>query len=339
MKTNERFKKLMSFETVDRQPVVEWASYWDKTVERWHGEGLPAELTDPADIRRYLGLDRYLQLRVLSRDIERLSPISHGGAIINDEKDYEEIKTHLYPDEAFSKERLEQWAKEQQQGDAVIRFTLDGFFWFPRVLFGIEGHMYAFFDKPDLMKRMNEDLLRFHIRVIDEICDVCVPDFATFAEDMSYNHGPMLSKESFDEFIAPYYKKIIPELKKRGIIPFVDSDGEVKDLIPWLKEVGVEGILPLERMAGVDVGKIREDHPGFKMIGGFDKTVMHLGEEAMRKEFERLLPVMKQGGYVVSVDHQTPPDVSLSQYRLFVGLLKEYCEKAAGSIPFDSCSA
>jgi len=329
MKTNERFKKLMSFEAVDRQPVVEWAPYWDKTVDRWHQEGLSADLTEPSEIRRHFELDRYLQLNIFPRGPMCPHPKSHGGKVIGDEKDYEEIKPHLYPEEAFSKEMLEQWAKEQQQGDAVIWFTLEGFFWYPRVLLGIEGHMYAFFDKPELMKRMNQDLVEFHLRVLDEICSICVADFMSFAEDMSYNHGPMLSRSTFDEFLLPYYTQIVPELKKREIIPFVDSDGDVTNLIPWLKDVGIEGIFPLERMAGVDVEKFRRDHPEFKMFGGFDKTIMHLGEEAMRKEFERLMPVMKQGGYMVSVDHQTPPDVSLSQYRVFVNLLKEYCKKAA----------
>ena len=30
----------------------------------------------------------------------------------------------------------------------------------------------------------------------------------------------------------------------------------------------------------------------FKFIGGFDKTVMKDGEEAMRREFERIYPAM-----------------------------------------------
>jgi uroporphyrinogen-III decarboxylase len=62
------------------------------------------------------------------------------------------------------------------------------------------------------------------------------------------------------------------------------------------------------------------------LIGVFDKTIMHLGEAAMRKEFERLLPTMKQGGFIPSVDHQTPPDVSMENYRTYVRLLKEYSQ-------------
>ena len=141
---------------------------------------------------------------------------------------------------------------------------------------------------------------------------------------MSYNNGPMLSKAHFDEFLAPYYEPLTKALRERGIRVFVDSDGDVTQLIPWLKRVGVEGILPLERMAGVDVAKIRETHPDWLMIGGYDKTVMKDGEAAQRRDFERLLPTMATGGFIPSVDHQTPPDVSLETYQVYLRLLEEY---------------
>jgi hypothetical protein len=33
---------------------------------------------------------------------------------------------------------------------------------------------------------------------------------------------------------------------------------------------------------------------------------------------------MKRGGFIPSVDHQTPPGVSLDEYRLYLRLLEEY---------------
>jgi len=60
------------------------------------------------------------------------------------------------------------------------------------------------------------------------------------------------------------------------------------------------------------------------MIGHYDKMVMHLGEAAMRAEFERLVPLMRSGGFILSVDHQTPPAVSMDDYRLYLRLLNEY---------------
>jgi hypothetical protein len=49
-----------------------------------------------------------------------------------------------------------------------------------------------------------------------------------------------------------------------------------------------------------------------------------MGEEAVRAEFERLVPLMKTGGFIPSVDHQTPPGVSLNNYRIYLRLLGEY---------------
>jgi hypothetical protein len=60
------------------------------------------------------------------------------------------------------------------------------------------------------------------------------------------------------------------------------------------------------------------------MVGHYNKMVMPHGEAAMRAEFERLLPMMRAGGFIPSVDHQTPPGVSLDQYRSYLRLLEEY---------------
>lgn len=324
----ERFERRMAFEAVDRLPMIEWAGWWDKTIERWRGEGLPAELTDAAAIRELLGLDPYRQLWIRPRGPACPGPPHHGAGILADERGYENLLPHLYPEPAFDHAALQGWVEPHRRGEMVVWLTLEGFFWYPRTLLGIERHLYAFYDQPELMHRMNRDLADFNLRALAEFCSVVTPEFMTFAEDLSYNHGPMLSKAAFEEFLAPYYRRVVPELRRRGIRVFVDSDGDVTTVIPWFEEVGVEGILPLERMAGVDVGEIRRHHPRWLMIGAFDKTVMHLGEGAMRGEFERLLPVMRQGGFIPAVDHQTPPGVSLENYRTYVRLLGEYCRAA-----------
>ena len=141
---------------------------------------------------------------------------------------------------------------------------------------------------------------------------------------MSYNNGPMISKRMFEEFLAPCYRRLVPRLKERGIQTIVDTDGDVTLLVPWLQEVGVDGVLPLERQAKVDGMRLRERFPRLCMVGHYDKMVMPRGEAAMRAEFERLRPLMRSGGFIPSVDHQTPPGVSLEQYRIYLRLLEEY---------------
>ena len=169
-----------------------------------------------------------------------------------------------------------------------------------------------------------------HVLATIKQADASRPVFVTFAEDFSYNHGPMLSKALFDEFMAPYYRQIIPLARELGIIPIIDSDGDITAMVPWLADVGVDGFLPLERQAGVDGDTLRRKFPQLQIVGHFDKMTMPLGEEAMRAEFERLLPLMRTGGFIPSVDHQTPPGVSLETYRVYLRLLQEYTVKGAG---------
>ena len=109
-----------------------------------------------------------------------------------------------------------------------------------------------------------------------------------------------------------------------NLLTIVDTDGDVTMLVPWLQAVGVDGVLPLERQAGEDGVRLRELYPELPMIGHYNKLVMHKGEAAIRAEFERLVPLMKTGGFIPSVDHQTPPGVSLEEYRMSICILKEY---------------
>jgi len=312
-----RFQKVMAGELpTDRLPIIEWATWWDLTVERWQGEGLPADL-DKEGMKRFFGLDVDYQLWFPRGAGDQL--------VITSDAEYEAALPQLYPDPIpYDRDLWRRRAEEHAAGEVIVWLSVDGFFWWPRSLMGIERHLLAFYDQPELMRRMNQDQIAYILRCLDDFCDICIPDFITIAEDMSYNHGPMISREMFDEFMAPCYHQVIPRMKELGITPIIDSDGQIEPLIPWFEEVGLEGILPLERMAGVDVNRIRASHPHWKMIGAFDKTVMHLGEARMRQEFERLLPVMRTGRFLPSVDHQTPPAVSMEDYRLYLSLLREY---------------
>lgn len=337
MNNRERFQAVMNFESFDRLPIIEWAPWWDKTIVRWEAEGLPRGM-EQHEIMRYFGLDVHYQDWILPWSPNIPKATSHGAALMNDVRDYEKnILPHMfhYPlvnhdYKLIDPEKWEKWGREQEAGDAVVWFSLNGFFWLPRVLFGIQEHLFAFYDQPELMKRINLENAEWMLKVIDGICQYCTPDFMTFAEDMSYNNGPMISKELFDEFMKPYYAMVIPELNKRGIKAIIDSDGDIHEAACWFEATGLDGILPLERQAGVDMTRLRQEHPRQIYIAAFDKMVMNKGEQAMREEFERLLPTAANGGLIISCDHQTPPGVSLDDYRLYLKLFREYAERAAG---------
>lgn len=322
----ERFRAVMNFQPVDRLPRWEWAMWWDATIARWHGEGLPATLAPHQvfEIAQWFGLDPYQQFWFSTTDPTIEATQHHVEGIVATMDDYRRIRSDLFPSHAAAIESLSAWDARQRHGEAVVWYTIEGFFWFPRTLMGFEKLMFAFGDQPELLHAINGDLLEFNLALLDDAFCHCVPTFMTIAEDMSYNLGPMISQATFEAFVAPYYRALLPRLQERGIPLFMDTDGDVTLLVPWLEKLGVAGVLPLERQAGVDGLRLRQAFPRLLMVGHFDKMTMNRGEPAMRAEFERLVPLMRRGGFIPSVDHQTPPGVSLEQYRVYLRLLEEY---------------
>ncbi len=323
-----RFRAAMRGEPVDRLPMVEWAPYWDQTLQRWYTEGLP-EGMPRYEVQGHVGLDPVYNLRTMPLGPDSPRPPKHGAGIMRDPAEYDELRGCLYPDNRERIDALVEHLRAHDRESFILWMVVDGFFWYPRRLFGIQDHFYAFFDHADLMHRMNADLAEHSIGLLRRVGEIAAPDFVTFAEDMSYNHGPMLSEALFDEFLAPYYRQVVPVIEEIGSVAICDSDGDVTEMVPWLERVGVRGVLPLERQAGVDGMTIRRAHPELIMIGHYDKMVMNRGEDAIRAEFERLLPLMRSGRFIPSVDHQTPPGVSFQQYKVFLRLFEEYAELGA----------
>lgn len=327
---SERFKRYLSGEEVDRLPIIEWAPWWHLTIQRWLQDGLPPECAGYEELQEYFGLDKCLQVGLNDETASTPKPKGEGLGIMEDEDDYENIvRPTLFPDPAtiFTEEFFALLEARRLRGDTLQFFTVQGFFWYPRILWGIENHLYSFYDYPELYHRICEDHANWMIKVFRYVFSRFRFDFMSFAEDMSYNSGPMISKQLFDEFLAPYYKKVIPVIHEYGVPVFIDSDGDITMAVDWYGEVGADGMFPLERKAGVDVSLYIDKQPNMAFLGHYDKMCMKFGKDAMRAEFERILPSMMRGKVIPSVDHQTPPDVPLEYYKDYVTLFKEYASK------------
>ena len=152
MSNRERFLNILNFKSVDRLPFWELAVWWDKTIKRWKQEGLPGYLEDESDIRDHFGLDRHRGHWI--RPQKQTYPnVEYGHGPVSDKDSYVNIKEHLFPEEPFDSEKIKNWCFQQSEGTLVVWVALDGFFWHPRTLLGIERHLYAFYDDPALIHK------------------------------------------------------------------------------------------------------------------------------------------------------------------------------------------
>jgi uroporphyrinogen decarboxylase len=98
----------------------------------------------------------------------------------------------------------------------------------------------------------------------------------------------------------------------------------VRQLIPLFVEAGVDGIMPFEVAAGMDVREIRRQWPELVICGGIDKREIAKGRQAIDRELEAKLPEMfRSGGYLPSMDHHVPPEVSYADFKYYLERTQE----------------
>jgi uroporphyrinogen decarboxylase len=140
-----------------------------------------------------------------------------------------------------------------------------------------------------------------------------------FWEDMCYKGGPLISPDMFREFMIPRYRRITDLARSRGVDTiFVDSDGDVSQLIPLWLEAGINGIYPMEVAAGMDVVALRREYGrDLLMTGGIDKRALAAGPAAIDAELKTKVPLAFEGGYIPHVDHALPHDISYANFSYY----------------------
>ncbi len=153
-------------------------------------------------------------------------------------------------------------------------------------------------------------------------------DCIIILEDMAYRSGSFLSREVFEEFIAPYYNKFIDFAHQHGIENIiVDCDELIEELIPLWVKVGVTGIFPIEAMN--DILKIREDFPQLQFLGGVDKRVLFKdsGKSAIDNELDKVSVLMERGRYIPHIDHAVSEDVTWENFTYYRNRLNKIIDE------------
>jgi hypothetical protein len=187
---------------------------------------------------------------------------------VKDRNTWKEFKKRLDP---TTPERWPvDWNKYVQkvnQEDAPTVLQVGGFFGYVREFIGTEKILYSFYDDPGLVEDIMDQMLYLEMEIIKKVVKDIKVDQAAFWEDMSYKGGSFISPKMVRNFMLPRYKKITDLLHNHGIdIIFVDSDGNVEQLIPIWLECGINYVWPLEQAAGNDVVSLRKKiWPGFNI--------------------------------------------------------------------------
>ncbi len=215
--------------------------------------------------------------------------------------------------------------RQLAERDWFVQLHFSGPFWQLREWCGFEQLCTLFYDDPELVRSMIAFWTGHVARLLERAFEHVKPDGIHLSEDMAYKCFSMISPAMTREFLLPAYQTWGEIIRGAGVpIYAMDSDGFIGELIPIWMEAGINVCDPLEVAAGNDIVEFRRQF-GRRMAfcGGVDKRAMAKGGAVIEREYERLRPVIAEGGYIPSCDHGVPADVSWPNYVRHVQLLAE----------------
>jgi uroporphyrinogen-III decarboxylase len=210
----------------------------------------------------------------------------------------------------------------------------EGLFGHLRDLLGVETLLLSFYDDPAMIHDMLDTLTDLWICLWEEQVAQFEADSVTFWEDMCYRSGPLIKPDMFREFLLPRYKRLVDAGKSLGIQHYlVDTDGDMRHLIPLWMEAGITAVYPFEVQANMNVEEIGRQYPKLVVLGGIDKREIDLGPAAIDRELEKRLPyLLQRGGYIPTLDHHVTPEVSWSDFVYYRNKIAEYCERYSPNV-------
>jgi len=372
MNDRERFNAIMHYRPVDRC-VIQDFSYWAETIEAWHYYGLPQEV-DSSNTEEFFGLDPMwasvsanvvlcppFEAKVLEDDGQYEVVRQEDGVVVRRGKKLGSIPQHLSHTltDRDSWERHFKWRLDPDHPDRLpadlderLAAVADAKRTFPvntgagsmfgrlRNWMGLENVSYIQYDDPKLFAEMIETIGSCAVGTLRRLLERARAagvtfDYASMWEDMSFAQGPLLGVPAFEAHCVPQYKRISDLLKEYGTdIIILDSDGDVRPLLPgWLRG-GVNCAFPFEiGKWGADAIEARRQFgQELRIAGAFSKRILAKGPDAIAAEVDRLAPLVEEGGFIPFCDHRVPPDVSLENYLFYIDRAKAVWGKGLANL-------
>jgi uroporphyrinogen decarboxylase len=340
--------------------------FWTETFERWHHEGLPKWVIHERHLEAYLNLDlsfnrNWLPInpliyppfepKVLEETGDTQIISDENGVIyrqrkhhrtipqyirfpVENEIDYEALSPRLNGADPgrYARDFDEDlhWRIERKE---IIGVHFHSLFGFPRGLMGLENWCMAFYDQPQLVRRIIADRVQFAKDVLARVLETGELDFVQIWEDMAFKTGSLISPRFVRQFMLPAYEELVAFLRQGGVkLIMVDCDGRIDRLLPIWLEAGIDGAHPCEIAATSDPVMLRRQFPGCRLMGGLDKRAIASGRDGVDAVLRHVQPLLQEGAYIPFLDHFVPPDVSYETYLYYVERRRELLSNPARRI-------
>ena len=352
MNARVAFQSIMNYRPADRLPLLVIDPYESLTVDRWHREGVPQGMWPATFLRMDSSLSLHVNVgpipaferRRLSENergyvetdewgctVRRLkeAPAMYYGFIDHPVKTRDDWKRFKERPVAASPGRLHPEPEElvALANAATVPVGLTLYPWFFRYgfyLMGMERFLTAFCDEPEMIQDIFGHIARMTIDILKPVLGRVRIDYACFSEDLAFRTGPHISPALYREFWLPHQDLVTRMLRDAGI-PIISlyTSGNCEALLPLAMEHGINCTWPCERNAGMDPLALRRKFGReLRLVGGVGHTCLTGGPAAIDAEVQRLVPLVREGGFIPMLDDMIPPEVPFENYRYCIEAIR-----------------
>jgi hypothetical protein len=138
---------------------------------------------------------------------------------------------------------------------------------------GLEFFSYICADEPDLVSENLELSTEREVAIIHAIADPALSPWALTYGDIAMKGKLLHSPEWLRREFFPRLKRLNDAYHEHGITCLFHSDGNLMKIMPDLIATGIDGINPLETLAGMDVGEMHRLYGDrIFLTGGIDMS-------------------------------------------------------------------
>ena len=251
-------------------------------------------------------------------------PVTKEPAI----KSGKDLDTYVGPDpDRPSRHREIEAAVKRFKGQRAVIATVRPFGTIRDSLRGQDELFKDMIRDPDMVDRLNTIASNYYVRYVRNLIDVGV-DIVLETADWAFTHGPMVSPKHTERFITPGLKQIVDYCHERGVPCLKHTDGNIWLIFDAIVETGVDGVHPIDPLAGMDIGEAKARY-GHKvcLMGNVDcGNLLSWGtkEEVREAVRECIDKAGKGGGYICMSSNTIHGAVNPENYVEMVRAIRDY---------------
>ena len=135
---------------------------------------------------------------------------------------------------------------------------------------GLEQFSYLLVDYPDLVEEWLEARNQAELRRVSAIADPDLLPIVLTYDDIAYKNATMFSPAWLRAHWMPRLKRLNDAWHMRDTLCLFHSDGKLWSVLDDLVAAGIDGLNPLEVLAGMTVKEARARYPRLFLTGGID---------------------------------------------------------------------